>query len=226
MRACTQCGLSIGDAATYCAVCGARYDPAASIGQAPAPEETPTPQPAVSAFSEASVQDRRESPGAEGESPAERHERGSPGAEDQSPPGRREPSLPMREASRLEKADPAQSAALYRQAALGLLGASADPLDHKEVRRDLLWIFDRLSLVLKRQGLPADALEEIDCAASLGLLDCRDYGVKGHREALTKRRESLRRALDGHPPSTFRAAPPRADARPQRGRWTATQRVH
>ena len=65
------------------------------------------------------------------------------------------------------------------------------------MRHDLLLIFDRLSLLLKRHGLPVEALEEIECAASLGLLDCQDYGVKGHREALTKRRESLRRALGG-----------------------------
>ena len=43
------------------------------------------------------------------------------------------------------------------------------------------------------------ALEEIDSAASLGLLDCQDHGIKGHREALKKRRESLRRALNGDP---------------------------
>ena len=60
----------------------------------------------------------------------------------------------------------------------------------------LLLSFDRLSLLLKRAGLPAEALEEIDCAASLGLLDCRDHGIKGHREALRKRRDSLRHALD------------------------------
>jgi hypothetical protein len=55
-------------------------------------------------------------------------------------------------------------------------------------------------VVLKRAGLSAEALEEIDCAASLGLLDCQDQGIKGHREALRKRRESLRRSLEGHPP--------------------------
>ena len=105
----------------------------------------------------------------------------------------------MLDAERFEKSDPARSAALYRDAILGLLEAAADPLEHEGVRRDLLQIFDRLSLVLKREGLPAEALEEIDCAASLGLLDCQDYGIKGHREALKKRRESLRRSLDGHP---------------------------
>ena len=80
--------------------------------------------------------------------------------------------------------------------------SAAEPLDHEGVRRDLLQIFDRLSVVLKRAGLPEEALEEIDCAASLGLLECQDQGIKRHREALKKRRESLQRSLDGRPPAT------------------------
>ena len=106
-------------------------------------------------------------------------------------------ALPMHEAGDLEKTDPARAVTLYRESALRLLEAAADPLDHESVRHDLLVIFDRLSLVLKREGLPEEALEEIDSAASLGLLDCQDHGIKGHREALTKRRESLRHSLDG-----------------------------
>ena len=82
-----------------------------------------------------------------------------------------------------------------------LLEAASDPLDREAVRHDLLVIFDRLSLVLKREGLPKEALEEIDCAASLGLLDCRDHGITGHREALRKRRESLHRVLEAEPVS-------------------------
>jgi hypothetical protein len=108
-------------------------------------------------------------------------------------------SLPMREASQLEKTDPGRAAAYYQEAILRCLEATADPLDQEGIRRDLLRVFDRLSLVLKRAGLPAEALEEIDSAESLGLLDCQDRGVKGHREALRKRRESLRRALYGEP---------------------------
>ncbi len=108
--------------------------------------------------------------------------------------------LPAHEASQHEKSDPGRAAALYRDAILLLLESAADPLDHKGVRHDLLFIFDRLSLLLKRQGLPIEALEEIECAASLGLLDCQDYGVKGHREALRKRRESLQRALEAQAP--------------------------
>jgi hypothetical protein len=86
---------------------------------------------------------------------------------------------------------------LYRDSILNYLEAAADPLDQERVRHDLLVIFDRLSLVLKRGGQPQEALEEIDSAASLGLLDCQDHGVKGHREALKKRRESLQHALNG-----------------------------
>ena len=92
----------------------------------------------------------------------------------------------------------------------GLLEAAADPLDQEAVRHDLLLVFDRLSLVLKREGQAEEALEEIDSAASLGLLDCRDHGIKGHREALTKRRESLRRAAT---PLPSRSRPGRSSGR-------------
>jgi hypothetical protein len=189
MRACAHCGLSIGDAATYCAVCGARCDSVTSTTPAPA-REAPAPQPAADASVRASVQDERHSRSVKAEPPK----------------GLRTASISLRDAGRLEKTEPARAAALYREAALGLLAVSADPLESADVRRDLLRVFDRLSLVLKREGLPVDALEEIDSAASLGLLDCRDRGVKGHREALTKRRESLRRDLDGHPSTPARAS--------------------
>ena len=66
----------------------------------------------------------------------------------------------MVEAERLEKTEPLRSAALYREAIIGLLESAAEPLDHEGVRRDLLQIFDRLSVVLKRAGLPEEALEE------------------------------------------------------------------
>jgi hypothetical protein len=184
MRACTQCGLSIGDAATFCAVCGARADAMASTEQAPASEAPAAPA----------------APTADTLVPGEGE--GRPRGAGSAPSRRRsEAALPMVDAGRLEKMDPARSAALYREAILVLLEAAADPLDHEDTRRDLLQIFDRLSVVLKREGLPAEALEEIDCAASLGLLDCQDHGIKGHLDALRKRRESLRRTLDGHPPA-------------------------
>ncbi len=219
MRACTQCGLSISETATFCAVCGARADAAEDMGQALAPEPDAVPAP------EASVEPAAEAPVAPSEAPAEPAapapvapqaapaattvETQAPGAAE-GPPRvpetaatrrRREASLPMVEAERLEKTEPLRSAALYREAIIGLLESAADPLDHEGVRRDLLQIFDRLSVVLKRAGLPGEALEEIDCAASLGLLDCQDQGIKGHREALKKRRESLQRSLDGRPPA-------------------------
>ena len=89
---------------------------------------------------------------------------------------------------------------LYRESALRLLEAAADPLDHESVRHHLLVIFDRLSLLLKREGQPEEALEEIESAALLGLLDCQDHGIKGHREALTKRRMSLQHSLGGGAP--------------------------
>jgi hypothetical protein len=63
------------------------------------------------------------------------------------------------------------------------------------VRRDVQRVFDRLSLVLKRSGLIDEALEEIDSAAYLGLVDCDDCGTKAQREALVKRRAALRRVL-------------------------------
>ena len=54
-------------------------------------------------------------------------------------------------------------------------------------------LFDRLSIVLKRDGLPEEALEEIDTAAYLGLVDDETCGTKAQREALVKRRDALRR---------------------------------
>ena len=182
MRACEQCGLSIGDAATFCTVCGARADSPASTASA-APESRAV-QGGMSVNGRVVGQDGRASRGHEDALARRLHEA----------------SLPMHEASHREKMDPARAAALYREAIVRLLEAAADPLDREGVRHDLLLIFDRLSLVLKREGLLAEALEEIDSAASLGLLDCRDHGIKGHREALRKRRESLRRALDGDSP--------------------------
>jgi hypothetical protein len=101
----------------------------------------------------------------------------------------------MHNAGGRDKKDPTRAAELFRAASVRFLEGTEDPLEREDVRRDLLYIFDRLHLVLRRQGLTAEALEEVESAASLGLLDCQDHGVKGHREALRKRRESLRRAV-------------------------------
>jgi hypothetical protein len=179
MRACAECGLSIGDSATFCMVCGARVDPS-GIATVAAPEPVAS-QNGAGADQRAVGQDALAA-----EAPEDAMSRRV-----------REAALPMREAGDVEKTDPARAVALYRDAILRFLEAAADPLDQETIRHDLLLIFDRLSLMLKREGQPEEALEEIDSAASLGLLDCEDHGIKGRREALKKRRESLRRAADG-----------------------------
>ena len=106
------------------------------------------------------------------------------------------------EARRCEKTDAPRAAALYRQAIVEYLDSSEDPLASASARRDVQRLFDRLSLVLKRSDLNEEALEEIDSAAYLGLVDDEDCGTKTHREALSKRRDTLRRVarkatLDG-----------------------------
>ena len=178
MRACEQCGLSIGDSATFCMVCGARVDLSASATVA-------APEPSVPQGETAD------------ELAVDQDFLAADGPQDAMSRRVRDAALPMRQAGEVEKTDPARAVALYRDSILNYLEAAADPLDQERVRHDLLVIFDRLSLVLKREGQPQEALEEIESAASLGLLDCQDHGVKGHREALKKRRESLQHALDG-----------------------------
>ena len=202
MRACEQCGLSIGDSATFCTVCGARVDQPATAAVATATVAAPEPTLAPDGVEVAAEQAVAEPPVTEQQQAVT----GPPAAQDvpaadtpQDAMSRRvrDAALPMREAGDVEKTDPERAVALYRESILRFLEAAADPLDQETVRHDLLVVFDRLSLVLKRQGQPEEALEEIDSAASLGLLDCRDRGVKGHREALAKRRESLRHAVGG-----------------------------
>jgi len=208
MRACEQCGLSIGDSATFCTVCGARFDPPTSQSEAPPGASSATQDPAQST-TQSPAQSTTQSPaqsavqdGADaGGQTLSQDVLAEDVPQDAASRRLRVAALPMREAGDAEKIDPARAVTLYRDSALRLLEAAADPLDHESVRHDLLAIFDRLSLLLKRQGQPEEALEEIDSAASLGLLDCQDHGIKGHREALKKRRESLRRALDGGSPS-------------------------
>ena len=190
MRACERCGLSIGDSATFCSVCGARVDPVA----------TTTMAPPGAGGAQAGTQEAPERRAGADVQPVARDARAEDAPQDAASLRRRDAALPMHEAGDLEKTDPARAVALYRDAILRLLEAAADPLDHEAVRHDLLAVFDRLSLVLKREGQPQEALEEIDSAAALGLLDCQDHGIKGHREALKKRQESLRHSLDGGSP--------------------------
>jgi hypothetical protein len=199
MRACEQCGLSIGDSATFCMVCGARVDPSATAVVATDTVAAPEPTLAPDGVEVAAEQPVAEQP-VIGQ-PAVQDVPAEDTPQDAMSRRVRDAALPMREAGDIEKSDPERAVALYRESILSFLEAAADPLDQETVRHDLLVIFDRLSLVLKREGQPEEALEEIDSAASLGLLDCRDRGVKGHREALTKRRESLRHAVDGGPRS-------------------------
>ena len=126
MRACKQCGLSVGDRATFCQVCGAIVEPLDAAAAA---------APAAAA--------RRP------RTPAECEAR----------------------AYRCRGTDPARAAALYRQAIVDHLDSSDDPLGDKATRRDLQRLFDRLSTLLRREGLHDEALEEINAAASLGLVD-------------------------------------------------------
>ena len=165
MRACRQCGLSIGETAAFCPVCGALADP----------EEV--------------------SPATRAEGPP------SAGSEETPSPGGATPPAPVTvselesAAHACEKADPSRAAALYRQAVVAYLESSDDPFESPSVRRDVQRVFDRLSLVLKREGLLREALEEIDSAAYLGLVDDDGCGTKAQREALVKRRDALRRAI-------------------------------
>ena len=197
MRACEECGLSIGDSATFCMVCGALVDQPAAAAVETATLAAPGPTLAPDGVEVAAEQAGTEQQQAVTGQPAVQDAPAADTPQDAMSRRVRDAALPMREAGDIEKTDPERAVALYRESILCFLEAAADPLDQETVRHDLLVIFDRLSLVLKRQGQPEEALEEIDSAASLGLLDCRDRGVKGHREALAKRRESLRHTLGG-----------------------------
>ncbi len=164
MRACKRCGLSIGVLATFCPVCGALADPE-DVSPAARVDEAPS-----AGAEETSLPDETTPPAALTASDLESA------------------------AHECEKADPSRAAALYRQAVVAYLESSGDPFESPSVRRDVQRVFDRLSLVLKREGLLNEALEEIDSAAYLGLVD-DGCGTKAQREALVKRRDALRRAV-------------------------------
>ena len=185
MRACEQCGLSLGDSATFCTVCGARVDPAASPAMAATGASTPqsTPQSASMGRRRCATSGLRVH-----DVPAE------DAPQDAASRRLRDAALPMHEAGDVEKTDPSRAVALYRESILRLLEAAADPLDHETVRHDLLMIFDRLSLVLKREGQPEEALEEIDSAAvarSARLPGPRDQGASGGAEEAPGKPASL-----------------------------------
>ena len=183
MRLCKNCGLSMGDTATFCQVCGTLAEPddeardatqapdleCAPVASAPTAAPTPTAVPAPAAApAPDSPAGHATGPGASADLETEAH--------------------------RCERSDPARAAALYRQAIVDCLEAD-EALQSKAGRRDVQRLFDRLSLVLKRDGRIDEALEEIDAAAYLGLLENGSTGTKARREALARRRASLRRAL-------------------------------
>ena len=174
MRACTECGLSIGDTATFCPVCGVAAEPGGSSSAATRPSSSIASDQAPEVVAEPARS--RSTEASRGVHAASEHEA---------------------EARRCERTDAPRAVALYRQAIIEYLESSDHPLDSQAVRRDMQRIFDRLSLVLKRSGLIEEALEEIDSAAYLGLVDGDHAGTKARREALVKRRETLRHSLTG-----------------------------
>jgi len=101
-------------------------------------------------------------------------------------------SRSLDEARTLEKHDPQQAVTRYRQAIESLMAYGESPLDERRVRRDLPVAFNRLTLVLKALGREDEALEEIDRAAGLGVLERDDCGRKSDREALRHRSRRLR----------------------------------
>jgi hypothetical protein len=95
----------------------------------------------------------------------------------------------------LEKSDPQQAVAGYRRAIEALLSCGEAPLDERRVRRDLPLAFNRLTLTLKALGRQGEALDEIDRAAALGVLERDDCGRKADRDALRNRSRRLREAV-------------------------------
>jgi len=176
-RRCAVCGLSLSDSATFCPVCGI---PARSPAAAP-PLCAVCGQPLIS-------------------------------LEDVSVCGRCRYSLENTRRRRIEEAeepvheawtcrvrDPDRAAALYRQSIHRFLSLDQETLDSPQARRALLYVFDRLSNLLKRGGLQVEALETIEWAASLGLLDDDDAGTKAYRDSLRKRRDGRRRTASQTP---------------------------
>lgn len=170
MRACVQCGLSLGDTATFCQVCGMPAEPSAT---APAAEP------------EAGVASGAGATGAE-DVPADVLSRRMA-----------EVSGLLQDASACEETDGARAAGLYREAIFTCLEATEDPLGSEDVCRDLLCSFDRLSAMLEREGIPAEALDVVDSAAALGLFESPHEADREHLDALRDRRESLRHILYG-----------------------------
>jgi hypothetical protein len=104
-------------------------------------------------------------------------------------------SRSLAEARTLEKIDPEQAVTRYREAIDCLMACGESPLDERRVRRDLPLAFNRLTLVLKALGRRPEALDEIERAAAMGILDRDDCGRKADRDALLNRRQRLRESL-------------------------------
>jgi len=98
----------------------------------------------------------------------------------------------LAQARACEKDEPLEAVALYERAIELLLSCTEAPLDEQAVRRELPLAFNRLSLVLKNAGREVEALEAIDRAAALGVLERADCGRKADRDALRKRAVRLR----------------------------------
>jgi hypothetical protein len=98
-------------------------------------------------------------------------------------------------ASGCEDADMPRAAALYQEAILGCLDAADGAGGFAGVEPELLRGFDGLSALLQRKGLAEDALEVVDDAAALSLLNGGAHVAGGHGDALLTRREDLRRLL-------------------------------
>jgi tetratricopeptide (TPR) repeat protein len=94
-----------------------------------------------------------------------------------------------------EKTDPSDAAALYRRAIEILFEARDVALEERRVLHELPAAFNRLTIVLKDMGRDAEALDEVERAASLGLLDRADCGRKADRDALRNRGARLRERL-------------------------------
>ena len=217
MRACKKCGLSLGQLATFCPVCGTVADPepvqpaisaraprshtapappSRSRSQPPGPEPEPRdPPPSLSRKSlRPHLSRKRPSlhPNQSRSSRSRSLSRRSP-----TPP----PSSKSRRARARSQTPRARQRSIARPSSISL-EAGDDPLADRAARRDVQRLFDRLSLVLKRSGLPDESLEEIETAAYFGLVDDETCGTKAQREALAKRRDALRRAGARSTPST------------------------
>ena len=167
LRRCLVCGLSLTESATFCPVCGT---PARSPADAP----------------KACVVCGRPFLSLEAVSACGRCRYGSENAR-----RRRitEAEKPVHEAWRCRVSDPDRAAELYRQSIHRFLDLDEETLDSARARRSLLFVFDRLSDLLQGNGRQEEALEVVEWATSLGLLDDDDAGTKSHRDALRRRRD-------------------------------------